>query len=368
MQSTKSHVWWTEFFKAGAFLRLSDGQMLLWSGPFETCAEPPIGEKTPKFSVAYMNFFGSAMEFKLSFAKPVGVSVTEVQADLSRFQASLNPQPSELLKASDFQNQGYEDFEKTIQSLMGKIHRGELEKAVPVIFSRSKRAATVANLAQWMKNLLQTPDTLHAFGFWENGVGIMGATPEILFHRQEGKISTMALAGTMPRSEVGKRNSLLKDAKELHEHQLVVVDIQRQLGKWGAVRKSDPKILELPTLLHLQTLLEIENVNCGLRELVQQLHPTPALGVSPRAYGYHWLGSTSDQEGRRLFGAPILFSTPVSEVCLVAIRNIQWDQQGCRVGAGCGVVKESQPEQEWQELQQKANSVLLMLGMTELTP
>ena len=169
---------------------------------------------------------------------------------------------------------------------------------------------------------------------------------------------------------MGLRNSLLKDPKELHEHLVVVKDIEQQLSKWGWVKKSATKILELPTLLHLQTLLQVEGARSNLRECLQQLHPTPALGVAPRAYGYQWLEQTTDQEGRRLFGGPIVFTLPAespnaepSDLALVAIRNIQWDQQGCRIGAGCGVVKESKPEQEWQELQQKLNSVMLMLGI-----
>ncbi len=387
MRSANDHIsqpstimdtaWWNDFFKFGAFLRLPDEkeveketQILLWSGPFENLSELSENEKCGQISIGYMNFFSSSMELRKTPKPPFKSTMTDLQKSLQEFQKSLKIDKNEFLETQDFKNLGFKDFEKTIQSILGKIQRGELEKAVPVVFSRTAHQATLANKVSWMLNLLQTPPNLNAFGFWEKEFGIMGATPEILFRRKNGKVTTMALAGTMPRSEIGKRNSLLKDPKELHEHQLVVEDLQRQLSKWGWVKKTPPRILELPTLLHLQTLLEIDGVNCGVKELILQLHPTPALGVAPRAYGYHWLSSTSDQEGRRVFGAPILFSIPAGpdsveseEFCLVAIRNIQWDAEGCRVGTGCGVVNESQPDQEWQELQEKFNSVMLMLGI-----
>ena len=294
MQSAKNSIpaktqppdlrWWAEFFEAGSFLRLSEGQILLWKGPFEPCAEPQGIEKDSKISMGYQEFFSSTVEFRLAQAPPLRLSVAQAKASLFEFQQRLKVDDSSLLRSSDFESRGYAEFEKNIQSILGKIQRGEIEKAVPVIFSRSKRLATVENVVFWMSQLLLTPPSLNVFGFWEKGIGIIGATPEILFRRSAGKLTTMALAGTMARSDVGKRNSLLKDPKELHEHQVVIEDLQHQLGKWGRVKKSETKILELPTLLHLQTLLEVENVNCGPREIMQQLHPTPALGLAPRAF------------------------------------------------------------------------------------
>jgi menaquinone-specific isochorismate synthase len=64
----------------------------------------------------------------------------------------------------------------------------------------------------------------------------------------------------------------------------------------------------------------------------------------------------------------VAFSIPTGQgtsetLCLVAIRNMQWDENGSRMGAGCGIVKESLPEREWQEVQQKLSSIQIMLGL-----
>jgi len=363
--------WWQNFFESGSFLRLSNEQVLLWAGPFLAHKELINSFENVDISISYMNFFGSKIELLQTLKPPLQIKSADILTELLRLRKESEfSNPGQII-LEDFTQLKFEDFEKTMQLILGKIQRGEIEKAVPVIFSRNTKGPLLTDKIDWMISLLQTPTSLNAFGFWNLDVGIMGATPEILFHRQQGKVSSMALAGTMPRSEVGQRSSLLKDPKEMHEHQVVVEDLEKQLGKWGWVKKTGPQILELPTLLHLQTLLEVDGVKCESRDLMMNLHPTPALGVGPRTYGYHWLANTSDQEGRRVFGAPISFTIPstesgfAEEICLVAIRNIQWDQEGCRVGAGCGVVQESLPQQEWQELQQKLKSVMMMLGINE---
>jgi isochorismate synthase EntC len=81
---------------------------------------------------------------------------------------------------------------------------------------------------------------------------------------------------------------------------------------------------------------------------------------------------TWDQrEIRRRFGAPFglqarLGGSLVRE-CLVAIRNIQWqdvaDQRVWTLGAGCGLVPQSVFENEWKELAAKRDSVCQLMGL-----
>jgi isochorismate synthase EntC len=363
------------FFRSGGFLRLASGDCLIWPA-LETLVETPNSNEQPLYSIAYNYFFESQTRLLSSSRGPFRVSSHDFSQVLKAFLESSGASVEEgfagnadFLKPADFELPPFADFEKDVQTLLGKIQREEIEKGVPVVFSRNLKKPSVNNRAYWIYHLLKTPSTSHVFGFWQQQAGIIGATPEILFHKKDGLLSTMALAGTMPRSEIGQRISLLKDPKEMHEHELVVRDLERQLGKLAPVRVSQPQILELPTLLHLQTLLEVETSERDVHQLIQLLHPTPALGVSPRAYGFHWLQELGNQAGRRLFGGPIAFHIPSEKgsgaeiLCLVAIRNMQWDDDGSRMGAGCGIVKESLPEREWREVQHKLSSVQKMLGL-----
>ena len=67
---------------------------------------------------------------------------------------------------------------------------------------------------------------------------------------------------------------------------------------------------------------------------------------------------------RNKYGAPFAVQFPNGDfISVVAIRNIQWDRREIILGAGGGVVVESQLEKEWLELQGKRNSVKSLMGL-----
>lgn len=349
-------LFFRDVLQCGAFLRKSENEWLIWSG----LKNGQKLNKNQNNSISYMNFYESQLRAFNELSEPQVMTGAEFSTALKSVVETLPFQ----IKQEHFRCAPFADFEKTLQIIQGKIQRGEIEKAVPVVFAQNENQPTWADRIHWIENLMKAPKALHLFGFWNEHQGIIGATPEILFHRHGKIIHTMALAGTCPRSEIASRVPLLKDAKELHEHELVVKDLEQNLKTWGWVKKSETKILELPTLLHLQTELSVEARPKSDEEIIRQLHPTPALGVAPRAYGYRWMEQFPEQKDRGLFGGPVLFSLSKEEsLCLVAIRNIQWNSKGCKIGTGCGVVAASEAEREWRELDQKRQSVYSLFGI-----
>ncbi|MBC7370106.1 MAG: chorismate-binding protein [Bdellovibrionaceae bacterium] len=346
----------TNFLDAGAILRVSEDDWFLLKGPFRNVEKTTPGQVTlftPDF------FIGPNPSYWL----PAGFSRLKT-ADLRILCELFNnhdPQkPLEWLYAEP------QNFHQSYAKVMDRIEKATLVKAVPIEFERSDDTIDGQRIVGMLQSLLSAPGTLFVYGFWQNGRGSLGASPEILL-RQDGNIlSTMALAGTSPKQDA-QRVSLLSDAKELYEHELVAKDIESVLSAYGTVTIVGPKILELPTLLHLKS-----DIQCRLRDPLHfnffdacvKLHPTPALGVSPRSAGYDWLKELPEQQTRDGFGAPWgLRWGPNDALCLVAIRNLQWNESGSRIGSGCGIVQQSQFEQERRELSQKRQSVKKILGL-----
>lgn len=339
-----------DFLSSGAFYRLSADRFRLYWGPWK--------EKADDFHLAFEDFFGA--ELKSFQASEVQEFTRE---DLRRFLEPALGQGSGLKRAS-FQEPERSSFEQSFQAIQGKIQRGEIEKAVPIVFSKSPVRPSAGDVAGAILKLMNLPEALHVYGFWDGPRGLIGATPEILFHRQSMIVQTVALAGSCPRAEIANRIPLLKDPKEMREHELVVNDLMTRLKPLGWLKKSETEILELPTLQHLRTKFEV--TGCAKRdtELVKLLHPTPALGVAPRAYGYQWMRELPEQRDRALFGAPVLFRLADDEtLALVAIRSLLWDEAGSRIGSGCGLVSASEIEREWHELSVKRETVFQMLGI-----
>lgn len=288
------------------------------------------------------------------------------------------------------------EFEGTFQRLQKSFREEGVKKAVPVVFSTGQAATSQREtwLADRVLSGLEATrsSNLRIYGSWSQGEGFLGATPEILFSLQGETLVSMAVAGTRAlvdeslgdaaKLEVLKRE-LEADPKERHEHELVVSDIENVMGRESSsVVKSQTRTERFGQLLHLVTDIEgkiprqRESVGDSnlLEKLVKALHPTPALGVSPRDSSLRLLRELDVQAktpvARKNFGAPFIVSFENTVHALVSIRQIRWsfrgnDQVDLVLGSGCGVVPESDLEKEWSELTSKRSAVA---GIFRLTP
>ncbi len=263
-----------------------------------------------------------------------------------------------------------ESFEQQVHAIRKHFESGRLAKAVPVVHAQAREIMTQDRLLAILERIAQAPSSLIPQGFWDfsTGEGLLGATPERLFSvDHQGRLITMALAGTRAKLSADDARLLFADSKERHEHQLVIDDIQTRLASFGRVHVGETNVAELPTLLHLKTPIWVDGVSAEFETLARELHPTPALGVSPRSFGLANMREWDETQTRGRYGAPfglVLGGSERFQDCLVAIRNIQWSNgQAPTLGSGCGFVHESVIDREWNELQLKRDSVKKVLGV-----
>lgn len=348
----------TNFLETGALLRHRD-QWILIEGPFHPISDANRDEIT----VFCPPFYDLEDSVGLVGRKTYRLKTQELREICESYLSQQSVELAPLSKAP-WQEPLKEHFAEALKVTQLLIAQGKIQKAVPAVFASSEQTVTPLEKMQMISKLLQAPNTLYVYGFWQNGEGILGATPEILFEYSKGLLKTMALAGTCPKSESTHRESLLEDEKEMQEHLYVLEDLINVLHPWGEVKTSGPFIVDLPTLYHLKTDIEIHiQKKPSFYSLINQLHPTPALGVAPRSAGYKWMAQFPGQQGRGGFGAPFAFIGSEEALCLVAIRNLQWNRNKSMIGSGCGVVAASELEREWRELYQKRLSVRKILGL-----
>lgn len=348
----------TNFLEAGALLRHRN-EWILIEGPFTAESTP----NSVEISVFCPDFYDLETPAQWFGKARHALSTEELRRICEDYLAQSSLTAASLMTAS-WSEPRLEDFAEALSMIQARIEKQEIQKAVPAVFAQTPHTVKPQDRAQMLLKLSEAPSTLYVYGFWQNGEGVLGATPETLFDFSQGVLQTMALAGTCPKNESPERESLLRDEKEMLEHRLVAEDIKERLSVWGSVQSIGPYILELPTLYHLKTDLR---VNCQNQpdfvELVKTLHPTPALGVAPRSAGHLWMQALPGQQGRGRFGGPIAFIGAEEALCLVGIRNLQWNKDSAMIGSGCGVVAASELEREWRELFQKRLSVKKILGL-----
>ena len=218
-----------------------------------------------------------------------------------------------------------------------------------------------------------TPACFHfAFQFEEQNCFI-AASPERLYRRHERELESEALAGTIIRTGEAERDAelaahLFADGKNRLENRLVHADILTRLeGLAESASLSDAQILQLRRLQHLKRHIHATlQPEVSDAQLLTALHPTPAVGGTPRRKALAYLREHEPFSRGWYAGACGLISDDVAEFA-VAIRCMLLTGDALRLYAGAGIVAGSEPAAEWQELDDKlANLLGLLLQGTQI--
>jgi|GEM_PF-883243 len=202
-------------------------------------------------------------------------------------------------------------------------------------------------------------ENAYRFLIKSGGSIFFGATPELLFKRENGEIHVPAIAGTRALSdgipESSLREELLASTKDRLEHDWVVEGIMESLQSLGLnpSHPGDPQVLRTARLLHLYTPISAKDQGkLSSEDLLRALHPTPAIGGQPKAAALEFLFENEHWD-RGLFSAPLHFRGGGRELCLVAIRSALLTSTELHFFAGAGYVKGSTAQSEWLETERK---------------
>ncbi len=196
----------------------------------------------------------------------------------------------------------------------------------------------------------------------------IGASPERLYRRVNRFVETEAVAGTRPRGrsdeeDMAFANSLVCGEKDRREHQFVVKALREHMESLCnyVVTAAQPQLMQLRTCQHLHTPLEgiLHQADVDA-ELITRLHPTPAVGGTPREAALAWLDDHEPFD-RGIYAAPVGWvGYDAAEFC-VAIRSGLVRDDTLAVYTGAGIVPGSTPDEEWAEIEMKMGNFLSAL-------
>src|SRR6266545_4341687 len=199
--------------------------------------------------------------------------------------------------------------------------------------------------------------------------GLVGASPELLVSRRGRVAISRPMAGTVPRGATAAAEArglarLTGSAKEAVEHRLVVDAVAEGLAKVAdRVEVAHPEVVRLPTVAHLAT-----EVTADLTEplpsalgLAGLLHPTPAVGGSPRDAAVAAIAALEPFDRGRYAGPVGWVDAAGDGEWAVALRCAALDGRRARLLAGAGIVPGSDPDAEWAETEHKLAAMLEVL-------
>lgn len=249
---------------------------------------------------------------------------------------------------------------RSLADVKARIEAGSAEKVV--VARRSTVSAESDFDPNQVLRRLERPGAT-VFCVRRRGVAFVGATPERLFRKRGRHVATEAVAGTasLERDPGGVR--LFASAKDLHEHQLVVDAIASALsGMRGDVSCGTRGLRTIGAIAHLATPIEARLANdVSAFEILEALHPTPAVGGVPRATAVRWIADNEPDRG--WYAGPIgwIDADGNAEVH-VALRSALIVGARAYAYAGCGVVDGSDPRAEYAETALKLAPMLAALG------
>jgi len=197
----------------------------------------------------------------------------------------------------------------------------------------------------------------------------LNTSPERLFSRHQRNVVTEALAGTVNRGRDQREDnlllqSLLNDKKIDRENYLVQESIIANLKQLKAQVHCDPAyVMQLQHVQHLCVPIQAElTQETEDRDLLYKLHPTPAVGGTPKLPALQFINDNEPYARGWYAGAVGYISKDESDFS-VAIRSALISKNSIKLFAGAGIVTGSIAEQEWQELDNKIQTILRILGI-----
>ena len=258
------------------------------------------------------------------------------------------------------------DYRAAVARALGRIAGGEFQK---IVLARAQDVTVRQPLhpLRVLNGLRQRYPDCYAFSL-SNGCGqsFIGASPERLVRVSQGVLETEALAGSAPRGAGASEDAalaagLLASEKDLREHRLVLDSIVRRLESLGLQLEfaAKPGVRRLANVQHLHTPVRaVLPDSVRLLDALTRLHPTPAVGGSPREAA---VAHIRELEGfpRGLYAGALgwLNARGGGEV-FVGIRSALVDGAAARVFAGAGIVAGSVPENEFAETELKFKALL----------
>jgi menaquinone-specific isochorismate synthase len=174
-------------------------------------------------------------------------------------------------------------------------------------------------------------------------------------------LETESLAGSAPRGVSASEDAmlggeLLRSEKDRREHKLVFDSICRRLQPLGLTLEfpSEPVLRKLANVQHLSTPLRAtlpENVR--LLDVLSRLHPTPAVGGSPREAAVPKIREIEGFSRGLYAGALGWLNARGGGEFFVGLRAALVDGVTARLFAGAGIVAGSSPEKELAETELK---------------
>lgn len=266
-----------------------------------------------------------------------------------------------------------EQFLRHIRKIKSSIKLGEVSQ---VVVSQTFKRSFNASGFEVYRVLRKTNPSPYLYYLRLSDMELIGSSPERQMKIDSfGLLEIHPIAGTRPRGNTKEedetfKKELLRDEKELLEHDMLVElakDDLRKISEKESIFVSEQKsVVYFSHVMHLMTKVYGKlKKGCHPFHAFLTAHPAGTVSGYPKKRAIEIIKKI-EAEPRGVYAGSIAYCGFNSAIdSCIAIRTIILKNGIASVQAGAGIVKDSDPEKEYDETKNKARGLLYALKIAE---
>jgi menaquinone-specific isochorismate synthase len=254
-----------------------------------------------------------------------------------------------------------EQWRTMVQAALEAIRSGALEKVV-----LAREVVVEADTPFDPRDIVRRLVSQQPGCFVYASDGFVGASPELLVRRMDDEVESLPVAGTaVADGDEASLRALAASVKDQREHRFVVDAIVETLSEYcdeldvGTL----PQVAVFGHVAHLATRVRghLRPPAPSALEIARWLHPSPAVGGTPRQVAVEAIRALEGFDRGRYAGPVGWVDARGNGEWAIALRGAELDGARARLVAGAGIVTGSESDAEWAETQAKLEPMLRAL-------
>ncbi len=262
-----------------------------------------------------------------------------------------------------------EAFLDAVRKAKDHIRRGDIIQAVLSSRARVKTRRSPAEVYRVLRALNPSP---YMYLMRMGDLSVVGSSPEVLVRLEGDLVQLRPIAGTRPRGTTPDDDrrleaELLSDPKEIAEH-VMLVDLGRndvgRVAQWGTVKVDEQMAVERYShVMHIVSNV-VGRLRSGLSafDVLRAAFPAGTVTGAPKIRAMEIIEELEPSRRGIYAGAVGYFDLQGNMDFCITIRTIVMRGDEAIVQAGAGIVADSDPSREWDEVGSKTKILFRALG------
>jgi len=283
-----------------------------------------------------------------------------------KYSLVVNPKVKISLKA----NLGAKEFVEKVNRAKVYIEEGDI---IQVVLSRRFTTDKVADEFDLYRALRFINPSPYMFFLRFPNLVMVGSSPEVMVRLTEGLVEVRPIAGTRKRGKTEREDcrladELLNDPKEKAEH-IMLVDLGRndlgRIAQVGSVQVNELMVVEryshvMHLVSHIQAYLEKGK---DAFEVIKATFPAGTLTGAPKVRAMEIIRELEPMDRGPYGGAVGYIGFNGNLDLAITIRSIFVKDDKVYLQAGAGIVADSDPERELEEVENKVKGMVKALEL-----